>query len=124
MEGINMNVKSAIFAMKNEMKPSMGCTEPVAIGLAVSRTGERLQKDATSIDMVISSNIFKNAYSVQIPNAGTNGIELSCALGYVLRKAGNTMEIFANISQQQLEEAKELVKNKIIKVKVLSPFYR
>ena len=31
-----MDMKKALEAIKSEMKPSMGCTEPVAIGLAVS----------------------------------------------------------------------------------------
>ncbi|WP_313523864.1 L-cysteine desulfidase family protein [Anaerotignum sp.] len=120
-----MNMNIVFDAIKSEMKPSMGCTEPVAIGLAVSRTCELLAKPATHLDMVISSNIFKNAYSVQIPNAGTNGIELSCALGHILSKPGNTMEIFAEIHPDQVKEAKNLVKEGFVSVKVLpsSEFY-
>ena len=120
-----MDMNIVFDAIKSEMKPSMGCTEPVAIGLAVSRTCELLRKPATGLDMIISSNIFKNAYSVQIPNAGTNGIELSCALGHLLSKPGNTMEIFAEIHPEQVEEAKKLVDDGFVSVKVLpsSEFY-
>lgn len=115
-----MDMNLAIKEMKSEMIPSMGCTEPVAIGLAVSRTCELLDKPATHLDMVISSNIFKNAYSVQIPNAGTNGIELSCALGFLLSKQGNTMEIFADIKPEHVTRGKQLVSEGFIEVKVLS----
>lgn len=120
-----MDIKKAIEAVKSEMKPSMGCTEPVAIGLAVSRACAMLQNPATHLDMVISSNIFKNAYSVQIPNAGTNGIELSCALGCVLSKPDNTMEIFAEIQPADVEKAKQMVADGFVTVKVLqsSQFY-
>jgi L-cysteine desulfidase len=120
-----MDMNVVFDALKSEMKPSMGCTEPVAIALAVSRTCELLQKPATHLDMVISSNIFKNAYSVQIPNAGTNGIELACALGHLLSKPGNTMEICAQILPEHVEEAKKLVKEGFVSVKVLpsSEFY-
>ncbi len=120
-----MDMKKALEAIKSEMQPSMGCTEPVAIGLAVSRTCEMLTTPATRLDMVISSNIFKNAYSVQIPNAGTNGIELSCALGCVLSKPGNTMEIFASIHPADVEKAKKMVADGLVTVKVLqsSQFY-
>lgn len=120
-----MDMNKVLDAIKGEMKPSMGCTEPVAIGLAVSRTCELLSEPATHLDMLISSNIFKNAYSVQIPNTGTNGIELSCALGYLLSKAGNTMEIFAEIKPEQVDEAKKLVSDGFVSVKVLpsSSFY-
>ena len=57
--------------------------------------------------MLISSNIFKNAYSVQIPNAGTYGIELACVLGMLLSKPGNTMEICAGIKPEHVEKAKK-----------------
>ncbi len=120
-----MDMKLVLDAIKAEMKPSMGCTEPVAITLAVSRTCELLSKPAEKLDMVISSNIFKNAYSVQIPNTGTCGIELACALGYLLSKPGNTMEICANIHPDQVKQAQELVKAGLVAVKVLqsSDFY-
>lgn len=120
-----MDIKKALAAVKGEMQPSMGCTEPVAIGLAVSRACAMLEQPATHLDMVISSNIFKNAYSVQIPNAGTNGIELSCVLGCVLSKPDNTMEIFAEIQPADVEKAKQMVADGFVTVKVLqsSQFY-
>ena len=43
-------------AIQNEMQPSMGCTEPVAIGLAVSRTCEYLEQPAEGLDMVIMAD--------------------------------------------------------------------
>ena len=120
-----MDMKKALAAIKGEMQPSMGCTEPVAIGLAVSRTCELLKEPATHLDMVISSNIFKNAYSVQIPNAGTNGIELSCVLGCLLSKKGNTMEIFADIQPEHVTAGEKMVEEGFVTVKVLksSQFY-
>ena len=120
-----MNMQLIFDAIKSEMKPSMGCTEPVAIGLAVSRTCVLLQEPATHLDIVISSNIFKNAYSVQIPNTGTNGIELSCALGFLLSRKDNTMELFAEIQPVQVARAKKLVEEGFVTVKVLpgSSFY-
>lgn len=120
-----MDMNVVVNAIKAEMKPSMGCTEPVAIALAVSRTCEGLAAPAEKLDMVISSNIFKNAYSVQIPNTGTYGIELACVLGALLAKPGNTMEICADIKPEHVAKAKELVAAGMVNVKVLksSGFY-
>lgn len=121
----NMDMNLVLNAIKEEMKPSMGCTEPVAIALAVSRTCELLTQPAEKLDMVISSNIFKNAFSVQIPNTGTCGIELACVLGMLLSKPGNTMEICAGIKPEHVEKAKKLVADGFVSVKVLksSQFY-
>lgn len=120
-----MDMKLVLDAIKSEMKPSMGCTEPVAIALAVSRTCELLEQPAERLDMVISSNIFKNAYSVQIPNTGTCGIELACVLGFLLSKPGNTMEICADILPEHVTQAQKLVAEGFVTVKVLqsSEFY-
>ena len=120
-----MDMNVVLNAIKAEMKPSMGCTEPVAIALAVSRTCEELSAPAEKLDMVISSNIFKNAYSVQIPNTGTYGIELACVLGALVSKPGNTMEICAEIKPEHVTKAKELVAAGMVKVEVLksSGFY-
>ena len=120
-----MDMNLVINAIKAEMKPSMGCTEPVALALAVSRTCEHLDAPTQKLEMLISSNIFKNAYSVQIPNAGTYGIELACVLGMLLSKPGNTMEICAGIKPEHVEKAKKLVAEGFVHVKVLksSQFY-
>lgn len=106
--------------IKKEMKPSLGCTEPVAIGLAVSRTCQYLEKPATHLQVQMSSNIFKNAYSVMIPNAGKAGIQLSCALGFLLSKPDNTMEIFSSIQENIVKEADKLVEEGFVEVKVIS----
>lgn len=120
-----LQIEQALAAIQSEMKPSMGCTEPVAIGLAVSRACAMLTAPATHLEMVISSNIFKNAYSVQIPNAGTNGIELSCVLGCLLAKPDNTMEIFADILPEHVEKGQKLVSDGFVHVTVQksSQFY-
>ena len=38
-----MDMNLVFDAIKAEMKPSMGCTEPVALALAVSRNAYQLQ---------------------------------------------------------------------------------
>lgn len=105
--------------VKSEMKPSLGCTEPVAIGLAVSKTCSYLKNHATKIELKISSNIFKNAYCVKLPNTKESGIELAATLGFLLSKEDNDLEIFKNISFELLKEAKEILKKDFIDLKAI-----
>ena len=105
--------------VKSEMKPSMGCTEPVAIGLAVSNTCRYLEKSATKLNLKISSNIFKNAFCVKLPNTEEAGIKLASALGYLLTKEDNDMEIFKNITDDLVLKAKELIKNKFVETEAI-----
>ena len=113
-------IDKMIELIKSEMQPSLGCTEPVAIGLAVSRTCQYLQKPATKLEMHISSNIFKNAYSVTIPNAGKPGIQLACALGFLLSKPDNTMEIFSSVTSELVKEAEKLVEDGFVEIHIIS----
>ena len=60
-----------------------------------------------------------------IPNAGKAGIQLACALGFLLSKPDNTMEIFSGIEDGQVEEAEKLVEDGFVDVHVInsSQFY-
>ncbi|WP_163469349.1 serine dehydratase subunit alpha family protein [Fusobacterium sp. IOR10] len=110
---------------KSEMKPSMGCTEPVAIGLAVSNTCRYLEKPATKIKLKISSNIFKNAFCVKLPNTDESGIKLASALGYLLTKENNDMEIFKGVTPELISKAEALVKDNFVEMEAMkdSRFY-
>lgn len=120
-----MNTDKIIALIKAEMKPSLGCTEPAAVGLAVSNTCIYLTKPADHLKLRISSNIFKNAYSVKIPNAGKPGIALAATLGYLLSKPGNTMEIFSGVTDALVEQAEKLIAQGFTEIQVLpdSRFY-
>lgn len=111
--------------IQSEMQPGICCTEPAAIGLAVSNACLFLHGEPRRITLRISSNIFKNAYSVKIPNAGKHGVELAAALGALLAKEGNTMELFAGVTEELTRKAEKLVKGGLIclEVQVDSRFY-
>lgn len=120
-----MNYKNLLEVVKSEMKPSMGCTEPVALGLAVSNTCCRLDKPTTHLSLRVSSNIFKNAFCVKIPNTTRAGIPLAAVLGCLLAREGNTMELFAGVNDQLVEQADQLIANGFVETQVLedSRFY-
>ncbi len=66
----------------NEVKPAMGCTEPVAVALATARAKSVLGKNPDTIALRLSGNIYKNGRDVGIP--GTNGLKgnlIAAALG-------------------------------------------
>ncbi len=114
-----MNTQELIELVKSEIKPSLGCTEPVAVGLAVSNTCVHLSKPATHLHLRVSSNVFKNAYFVTIPGTQECGIPISASLGFLLTKEGNTMEIFSGITQDLIAQAKEYVANEFVSVEVI-----
>ncbi len=120
-----MKLDELLTLIKSEIKPAMGCTEPAAIGLAVSNTCMHLNKPANKIKLKLSSNIVKNAYCVTIPNTKESGIPLSAILGYLLTNKDNTIDIFAKIDSNIMKKAYELVTKQIVELECFatSKFY-
>lgn len=113
-----MDQEAIIRLIQSEMKPGMGCTEPAAIGLAVATTCGRLDLPATSVHLKLSSNIFKNAFCVKIPNTDKAGIPLAAALGALLAGRDNTMEIFSRVTAKLTEEAEQMLRSGFITLEV------
>ena len=83
--------------IRKEVKPALGCTEPIAVALAVAKAmeiyesqtgtapGWRLTKDY-SLDVKVSGNILKNGMGVGIPGTGMVGLHIAASLGAVCGK--------------------------------------
>ena len=55
--------------IKKEVKPALGCTEPIAVSLAVARSCEALREigaEVGSLVVEVSANILKNGMGVGI----------------------------------------------------------
>lgn len=107
------SVKEMILSfLKSEVVPAVGCTEPAAIALAAAKASELIDIDYNKIDsveLIISPNMFKNAMGVGIPNADEIGINIAAALGIVHKCSVEQLNIFKNISKEELTSAKEFI---------------
>ncbi|MBN4050823.1 serine dehydratase subunit alpha family protein [bacterium AH-315-L21] len=76
-------MKEQILALlKSEVKPAMGCTEPVAVALACSKAMKLgCHDDISSIKITVSPNIYKNGLSVGIPHTKEVGLLVAGAMG-------------------------------------------
>ena len=85
---IEKNVREQIIAlMKREVVPAVGCTEPMAVALCVSRATEALGCRPENITALLSANILKNAMGVGIPGTGMIGLPIAIALGALIGKS-------------------------------------
>ena len=62
--------KQIIELIKREVIPAIGCTEPMAVALAVAKASETLAKIPQKIEVFLSANVLKNAMGVGIPGTG------------------------------------------------------
>ena len=119
MKGIDEFMTSLKQFLKEEVKPALGCTEPVAVALAVVRAREALPVDVETAQVILSSNVFKNGSSVGIP--GTNGLkgnDVAAALAMFFGKSDDALEVLKGVSAEDIEKAKHLLKSGAVAVQV------
>ncbi len=59
-----------IRVVQEEVKPALGCTEPVSLALACAIAAEQLPGDVTKIEAWVSPNLMKNGLGVTVPGTG------------------------------------------------------
>ncbi len=115
-----------------EVKPALGCTEPIAVALAVakavdiisencSRCGDCLLWRQTAdfrITVAVSGNILKNGMGVGIPGTGMVGLPIAAALGAVCGDPSLGLEVLHGVSDSAVTRAKELVASKRVTISV------
>ncbi len=115
-----MSIKENIlYIINNEVKPAIGCTEPVAIALCAAAATSCIA--GSSIDLVevyLSSNIYKNGMNVGIPNSNEIGLDVAAALGAAKQNYEKGLEILGEIDDTCRSVAKTLLSNNKVLVKI------
>ncbi len=101
--------------LKKNLKPAMGCTEPVAIAVACATARKNIAGNVESVDVILSNAFYKNAFSAKIPNTGRYGIDLAIALGIIDGNPDKELEFFNDITESEIAEAQKMIDAKIIK---------
>ncbi len=95
----------------SELLPALGCTEPIAIALAVSQARKVLGRIPDRIDLYCSGNIIKNVRAVVIPNSGgKKGLEIAAALGLYGGNPDLLLEVLSEVNEIHREQACQYVK--------------
>ena len=105
--------------IKKEVKPALGCTEPIAVALAVAKAMEIMESCTTVADagrsdgdysfkVEVSGNILKNGMGVGIPGTGMVGLHIAAALGAVCGKSCYGLEVLHDLSDAAITRAKEM----------------
>ncbi|GAA0062588.1 L-cysteine desulfidase family protein [Clostridium sp. CTA-1] len=100
--------------IKDETKPAIGCTEPVAVAFTVATGKKYMQGKILKIDLKVSKNILKNGKSVTIPNTEVCGLDIAGALGEICGDPEEGLFVFRNVNNEYLDKAKEIIKNKVV----------
>ena len=107
---IDKTTRQRIIALINkEVVPAMGCTEPMAVALAVAKSKEMVGSVPDRIEARLSANILKNAMGVGIPGTGMIGLPIAIALGAIIGNSAYGLEVLKDITPTAIDEARRYV---------------
>lgn len=90
--------KNYVDILESELKPALGCTEPIALAYAGATMREVLGAMPTGVEVVCSGNIVKNVKGVTVPNSGgLKGIEAAVLLGIVGGNSSAELEVLESL---------------------------
>ena len=88
--------------LHEELRPAMGCTEPIALAYAGAKARELLGRLPERVEANVSGNIIKNVKSVIVPNTdGLHGIGPAICAGVVAGKAEKQLEVISQVSREE-----------------------
>lgn len=117
-----------ISLIQKEVKPALGCTEPIAVALAVAKAMEIIEEKCPDtdpawrfgtgyrIDVKVSGNILKNGMGVGIPGTGMVGLYIASALGAVCGKSSYGLEVLNDLDEASITKAKGMVEDKTVDI--------
>jgi L-cysteine desulfidase len=124
-----MKDEEIIALIKQEVKPALGCTEPIAVALAVAKAAEIISENCPccgswrmkadfKLDVAVSGNILKNGMGVGIPGTGMVGLPVAAALGAVCGNSSLGLEVLKGLTPEAVARAKELVAKGFVHISV------
>lgn len=91
--------------LAEELRPAMGCTEPIALAYAGAKARQLLGTLPEQVEVRVSGNIIKNVKSVIVPNTGgLHGIGPAVCAGIVAGDADKVLEVISTVTQEQRKE--------------------
>ena len=112
--------------IRKEVKPALGCTEPIAVALAVAKSMEVMENAFTdnhwrtegnyALRIEVSGNILKNGMGVGIPGTGMVGLHIAAALGAVCGKSRYGLEVLNDLTDETVAQAKSIVESGLVTI--------
>ena len=84
--------------LKEELRPAMGCTEPIALAYAAAKARQVLGTVPDKVRLFVSGNIIKNVKSVVVPNTGgLHGMAAAVCAGIVVGDADRELQVISRV---------------------------
>lgn len=110
-----------IRAVKQEVKPALGCTEPISLALAAAKAAAYLDGEIIRINAFVSPNLMKNGMGVTVTGTGMVGLPIAAALGAIAGDADAGLEVLKSASPHSIEHCKNMLAQGQVTVDIKFP---
>ena len=87
-----------IAILQEELRPAMGCTEPIALAYAGAKARQVLGALPDRVRLAVSGNIIKNVKSVVVPNTGgQRGMAAALCAGIVAGNPDRELQVISQV---------------------------
>lgn len=103
-------------ALRQEVVPALGCTEPVAVALAAAIAARYLGAPPERIEVRVSANLMKNGMGVTVPGTGTVGLPIAAAVGALGGDPDAGLEVLRRLTPDVVAIAKRMLAERRVDV--------
>jgi len=97
--------------LREELKPAMGCTEPIALAMAGAKARQLLGCLPERVDLRVSGNIIKNVKSVVVPNTGgQHGLAAAVCAGIVAGDPDAQLQVISKVAPEQHQAIRDYIR--------------
>ena len=94
--------------LKEELRPAMGCTEPIALAYGAAKARQVLGAVPDKVRLFVSGNIIKNVKSVVVPNTGgLHGLAAALCAGIIAGDADRELQVISSVPREKHGKIKE-----------------
>ena len=98
--------------LKEELRPAMGCTEPIAMAYAAAKARQVLGAVPDKVRLFVSGNIIKNVKSVVVPNTGgLHGMAAAVCAGIIAGDADRQLQVISSVPKEKHTEIKHYMES-------------
>ena len=98
--------------LAEELRPAMGCTEPIALAYAAAKARQVLGAVPDKVRLFVSGNIIKNVKSVVVPNTGgLHGMAAALCAGIIAGDPDRELQVISNVPVSKHAELKEYMES-------------
>lgn len=105
-------------AIKHEVMPALGCTEPISLALAAAIAAKHLGGAPERIEAEVSANLMKNGMGVTVPGTGMVGLPIAAAVGALGGDPDGGLEVLRTLSPEVVAAGKRMLTEKRVDVSI------